>query len=365
MAKVQDAVLTYQDMRRFPSMFDAHVNMELSQHLFDLQMARHMRLAGETQPTVAPEMIAEASKTHPNKAEAPGKSKESETARNNAGTGAQVTETRRTSQSVIGVDVRDLMERSNQLADRFNQLMERSNELVERYGQPADKCDSPTVAEKLSQVLERLVQMTERLQQPAEQSNQLAERFSQLFERFNQLVEQSNRPAQKANELAEQSNNLADRANQLAEKLNQSCDRSNELSEAANESIENVGGLLKNISRVLAAVQHAIIRNHKGNTINAINCLVNDKGEMPVLMDPECRSTVEQISGCVETQDCSVTIMSVPQTLRIPNVWLADFLRFYGICDDLCESTGIIALKEGKDDEARSRLSDYLSSCLG
>ncbi|CCO37685.1 hypothetical protein BN14_11843 [Rhizoctonia solani AG-1 IB] len=289
MAKVQDAVLTYQDMRRFPSMFDAHVNMELSQHLFDLQMARQMRLAGETQPTVAPELIAKPSKTHSNEARAPSGTEESEAASNNAGTGSEVTKTRRASQLVVGIDVCDLMERSNQLADRFNQLMERSNELVEWYGQPTDKCSSSTLAEKLSQVLERLVQMTERLQQPAEQSNQLAERFNQLFERFSQLVEQSSQPAQKANELAQQSNNLADRANQLAEKLNQSYDRSNELSEKANKSIENVGGLLKNISRVLAAVQHAIIRNHKGNTINAINCLVNDKGEMPVLMDPEYR----------------------------------------------------------------------------
>ncbi|GAB1528568.1 hypothetical protein RhiTH_011762 [Rhizoctonia solani] len=38
MIKVQDILLNYPEMRRFPSMFDAHVNMELSQHLFDLQM---------------------------------------------------------------------------------------------------------------------------------------------------------------------------------------------------------------------------------------------------------------------------------------------------------------------------------------
>ncbi|EUC55110.1 hypothetical protein RSOL_091400, partial [Rhizoctonia solani AG-3 Rhs1AP] len=38
---VQDAVQTYQEMRRFPSMFDPHINMELSQHLFDLQMDDH------------------------------------------------------------------------------------------------------------------------------------------------------------------------------------------------------------------------------------------------------------------------------------------------------------------------------------
>ncbi|CAE6483235.1 unnamed protein product [Rhizoctonia solani] len=41
---VQDAVQTYQEMRRFPSMFDPHVNMELSQHLFDLQMGESSKV---------------------------------------------------------------------------------------------------------------------------------------------------------------------------------------------------------------------------------------------------------------------------------------------------------------------------------
>ncbi|KDN46430.1 hypothetical protein RSAG8_04374, partial [Rhizoctonia solani AG-8 WAC10335] len=44
--KVQEAFQNYQELRRSPSMFDVHVNMELSQHLFDIQTARYMRGAG-------------------------------------------------------------------------------------------------------------------------------------------------------------------------------------------------------------------------------------------------------------------------------------------------------------------------------
>ncbi|CAE6439877.1 unnamed protein product [Rhizoctonia solani] len=363
MAKAQDVVLTYQEMRRFPSIFDAHVNMELSQHLFDLQMARYMRLAGESQPILVPDAIIKSSSALPNTAHTPTKTEESTSATNNAGTGAENLEIHHTFQSVTGIDIHGLMERSNQLAERFNQLLERSNELLERYGQPFDQSSSPTLPEQFNQVLERLTQMMER-SHPAEQSNQLVERFNQLLERFNQMVEQSKEPAQRANELAEQSNNLADGANQLAEKLNQSFERSNQLSEQANQSMEAFGGLLKNINKVLVGVQHAIVRNHKGNTVNAINCLVNEKGDLPGLMDIGHRSTVNWLSGW-SGETFPVTIDGVSQTFRIHDSWLGSFLRFYSVCDHLRESATGIRLKEGKVEEARNRLSDYLTSCLG
>ncbi|KDN36154.1 hypothetical protein RSAG8_11035, partial [Rhizoctonia solani AG-8 WAC10335] len=286
--KVQDAVQTYQELKRIPSMFDARINMELSQHLFDLQMARHMRTAGEiqsspmpgNQATSGPEGRAQATEYTPNTNQEPA------AATNNVGTGAAAG-IRLISQSLPSIDVRELMERSNQLAERFNHLLERSNELVERCSQSKDQPSSPALAERFNDFLERFTQLIEQSHQPKSRSDSLTERFNQLFERFNQLIEQSNHPVQKANKLAGLSNELADKANQLAENLNQYFERSNQLTEQANKPVEKLGELLKNISRVLVGIQHAIIRNHKGNTINAIDCLVNDKGEMPVLMDPE------------------------------------------------------------------------------
>ncbi|KAG8750671.1 hypothetical protein FRC11_010193 [Ceratobasidium sp. 423] len=217
-------------------------------------------------------------------------SEEPVAATNNAGTGANAARLHQAPQSAPGIDVRELMERSNQLAEKSNQLLERSNELVERYTQiPLDLPKHQTLAERFNQVLERLTQLVEQSRQPAERSDRLTERFNELFERFNHLTEQSHQPAQRANELAERSNELADRANQLMEKLNQSSERSNQLAEEANKPVEKLGDLLKNINRVLVGIQHAIVRSHKGNTVNAIDCLVNEKGEKPGLMDMDYR----------------------------------------------------------------------------
>ncbi|KAF8750732.1 hypothetical protein RHS01_09055 [Rhizoctonia solani] len=197
MIKVQDILLNYQEMRRFPSMFDAHVNMELSQHLFDLQMARHMRMAGESEPILGSEATLKPPVTLLNTPHTPSKTEEAITT-NNIGRGADDIEAHYTIHSVTGAETRDLIERSNKLAERFNQL--------------------------------------------------------------NQLVELSKQPAQRANELGEQSNNIADRANQLIEQLNQSFGHSNQLSEKANKSLESFAGLLQNINGVLVGIQHAIVR---------------------------------------------------------------------------------------------------------
>ncbi|KAH7335838.1 hypothetical protein B0J17DRAFT_719482 [Rhizoctonia solani] len=268
--KVQDAIQTYQELRRIPSMFDAHVNMELSQHLFDLQMARHMRTAGEHQPIPISQETAR-SETHAQVGgRAPNTTEELATTTNNAGTGANSAGTDQTPQSASGIDIRELIERSNQLAERFN-------ELVERYNQPTDQQNSLAreIAERFNQVLERFTRLVEQSQQPEERSDILAERF-------NQLAEQSNQSAQKANE-------LADKANQLAEQLNRSSERSDQLMEQAKKPMEKQSELLRNINRVLVGIQHAIVRNHKGNTVNAVDCLVNEKGDVPGLMNKRHR----------------------------------------------------------------------------
>ncbi|KDN36156.1 hypothetical protein RSAG8_11037, partial [Rhizoctonia solani AG-8 WAC10335] len=58
MMRAQEALRSYQQFSHAPSMFDAHVNMELSQYLFDIQMARYMRLAGEIQSSPVPQTTA-------------------------------------------------------------------------------------------------------------------------------------------------------------------------------------------------------------------------------------------------------------------------------------------------------------------
>ncbi|KAG8755340.1 hypothetical protein FRC11_006102 [Ceratobasidium sp. 423] len=330
-------------------------------------MARYMRLAGETPPSpvprkaVRPESPAQKEECTRNGAEV----EVSNT--NNAGTGANVIEAHYMPQPVSGIDVRELLERSNQLAERFNQLLGRSNELVERCNQQVDQPGSQTFAERFNQMLERFTQLVEAAHKPTERSDRLAERFNQLFERFNQLVEQSNQPPQRANKLVERSNELADRANQLAEKLNQLSERSNQLAESANKPVERLGDLLKNINMVLVGIQHAIVRNHKGNTVNAIDCLVNERGETPVEMRMDLRSTLRKLSADVDQPRnlVSVIVDDMPRGCYIPDEWLGDFLQLYGIGRGLCLSPTSVSLKPGKEGEARTRLYDYFSSRLG
>ncbi|GAB1524436.1 hypothetical protein RhiTH_007590 [Rhizoctonia solani] len=328
MIKVQDILLNYQEMRRFPSMFDAHVNMELSQHLFDLQMARHMRMVGESEPILGSEATLKPPVTLLNTPHTPSKTEEAITT-NNIGRGADDIEAHYTIHSVTGAETRDLIERSNKLAERFNQLLERSNELLEGRNKSTDSSSTPNSVQQFNQMLERLTQIVEHSQKPAEQ-------FNQLFDRLNQLVELSKQPAQRANELGEQSNNIADRANQLIEQLNQSFGHSNQLSEKANKSLESFAGLLQNINGVLVGIQHAIVR-----------------------------TTVEALSNSSEYDNIPVAIDGVSQVINLPSHWLGDFLRFYSLGDNLHIHPGSTTLKQGKTREAQNRLGDYLSSCLG
>ncbi|CAE6403447.1 unnamed protein product [Rhizoctonia solani] len=351
--KVQEAFQTYQELRRFPSMFDTQVNMELSQHLFDIQMARYMRVAGESPPNPVPQEIARPE--HPAQTpEAYALTEEAIGITNNIGTGANATTVCQGPQSTRGIDVHELMERSNQLAERFNQLLERSNDIAEQRNQTTDQSGSHTFTEQLGHVLERLTQLLEQSHQPVVQSDQLGERFNQLFERFNHLAEQSQQPAQRANELAVQSNELAARANQL--------------SEQANKCGERAGDVLHNINRVLVGIQHATVRNHQGNTFKAADCLVNEKGNTLGQSRATQYATFESfLDELAEQPNCQlpITIEGLSHILRIEDKWLGRFLRFFDIGDQFIESRNSAKLKDGDAASARIVLSRYLSSCLG
>ncbi|KAH7335856.1 hypothetical protein B0J17DRAFT_56351 [Rhizoctonia solani] len=109
--------------------------MELSQHLFDVQMARYASRARECPAFSEPPKITNSTQI----AQQP-MSGESGVPTNNAG-------------------LQDAMERSNRLAENANQLIERSNRISERVNQ-----------------------LVEQTVHPMEQSNKLAERFNHLFE---------------------------------------------------------------------------------------------------------------------------------------------------------------------------------------
>ncbi|CAE6377717.1 unnamed protein product [Rhizoctonia solani] len=290
--KVQDAMRTYQNLSSVPSMFDPRVHMELSQHLFDIQMARHMRVAGEIQPSLEPQARARLEILIP--VEIPlNTAEEIPGTTNNAGTGGNVAGVHQPPLLAAGFDVRDLMERSNQLAKQFNHALDRFTQLA---GQTySSREQSNNLSERFNQLLERFDQVVEQSNQSAQQTNQLAEYSNQLNERSNKLFEQLlptlgqpnqlgermtslldgfNQHLQRSNELSEKSNNISDQLNQLTE-------RSNQLSKQASEPLERLEGVMKNINRVLVGVQHAIVRNHKGNSLYALDCLVNEAGEVP------------------------------------------------------------------------------------
>ncbi|KDN33789.1 hypothetical protein RSAG8_13118, partial [Rhizoctonia solani AG-8 WAC10335] len=339
-------------------MFDPRVNMDLSQHLFDLQMARYTRLANERQSIPQPPETVRS--TFPAQIiERAAEVEETVSTTNNAGTGANTTIPEQITQSIPVVDTRELFERSNQLFERFNQLVEHSNEIATRPVQPTEQPNC--LAERFNQVLERISQLMEHAGGPAEQSDQLAERFNQLFERFNQLAEQSTQSAQRANEFAQRSNHISERANELIEQLGPSSAADYQHTVDNNQPTERFGDILRNINRVLVGIQHAIIRNNKGNTFRALDCLINDRGGTT-------RGAVnlftERYVGRIH--HLPVVINGVSQLPSVPDSALGKFLRFFGIGSDLCEDPrNSNKLKAGKEGEARDRLSRYFTSCLG
>ncbi|KDN34432.1 hypothetical protein RSAG8_12464, partial [Rhizoctonia solani AG-8 WAC10335] len=189
--KAQEAVRSYQQFSHVPSLFDAHVNMELSQHLFDLQMARYMRCAGEGQQNPGPrpkspvQTVEQRSTT----------SEETSITTNNAGTGASTATAVHAAQTALTIDALDVMEQPN-------------------------------------------VPTGENTRQPMNTLDPLTERFNQIHERFNQIVEQLNRSAQQANQLSERSNQLIERSNLLCEQLVLPIQQSNQLLEGLNQLLE-------------------------------------------------------------------------------------------------------------------------------
>ncbi|KDN38376.1 hypothetical protein RSAG8_09580, partial [Rhizoctonia solani AG-8 WAC10335] len=294
--KVQDAIRSYQQFSNVSSLFDPKVNMDLSQHLFDIQMASYIQRAGQnlssrvTYETARPSSagVAEPANTTRTTADT-----------NNAGSGLDVFELHQTTQSS---DLREVMERANRLVGHANLLMERSNQLVERS---------------------------------------------------NQLIEQPNPPSEQFN--------------QITERLNQILERSNEIAQQSNKPVERLGEVLGRINKVLVGIQHAIVRNHRGNTADAIDCLVNEKGETPAISETVCRWTFRAFSATYmnERLRVPVVIRGTTHNAYIPNEWLGEFLSFYGIGEDLRKEKSAFLLKDGKEEVARRRISNFLSSCLG
>ncbi|CAE6477836.1 unnamed protein product [Rhizoctonia solani] len=193
LTKVQDTLQAYQEFTRIPSMFDARVNMELSQHLFDIQMARYIRVAGENQPSLASPAVATAEIPAQSTGQVLDTIDATSASTNNAGSGSnsvRVDQTPHLTSGTPGISASGLVERSNQLAEQSNVLVE---------------------------VLERLTQLVEQSRRPTDQPGQLAMRFNQLFDRFDQLIERFTQPARRANEIAERSNHIAEQASQLTE----------------------------------------------------------------------------------------------------------------------------------------------------
>ncbi|CUA74393.1 hypothetical protein RSOLAG22IIIB_11187 [Rhizoctonia solani] len=292
--KVQDAIRSYQQFANASSIFDPNINMELSQHLFDIQMARYTQRARTIRRT---EHTTEPERTYTN----------------NFGTAADV-EFDQPTQQAPGTQVRDAIERSNRLAEQANQLTERTNLLIER-------------------------------------SNQIAEHANQLLERPNEPLQQSN--------------SLVENFIELLGKLNGHFEHSHRIAELSIKPVEKLEEVLRDISRVLARIQHAIVRNNRNNTAKAADCLTNEKGYTPGGEEShfgnlDCLSS--HFSGQAA---CTLPVMinGTSHNLLLSDTWVGLFLRFYGIGEYYFESKTSNTLKDAGG--ARVVLGRYLSSCLG
>ncbi|KDN33787.1 hypothetical protein RSAG8_13116, partial [Rhizoctonia solani AG-8 WAC10335] len=106
---------------------------------------------------------------------------------------------------------------------------------------------------------------------------------------------------------------------------------------------------------------------HKGNTISALDCLVNERGEALGLSSASglsFRYSSATWSGHSKFQ-VPVVIDGAVHDTYMHDAWLGIFLQFYGIADGLCTDATSTTLKEGKVTAAKTRLGKYLSSCPG
>ncbi|EUC58608.1 laminin domain protein, putative, partial [Rhizoctonia solani AG-3 Rhs1AP] len=311
--QVQEAIRSYQKYSEIPSMFETRVSAELSQHLFDIQMARYMSRVAQRQSITNPhETIPQPTWTRATERvmEVAEESATHDTT-NNAGTGAGFIESHQLSE----LGIRDILERSNQLAERANQLSERSNQLIER-------------------------------------SNQITEQSSQQIERSGSPVAQ---PQPSTDQLV----NLSERFNELIGRLSNHFERSNQMVEEYKKPVEQLGDVLKTINKVLVGIQHAIVRNYKGNTKHAINCLINEKGDFPsehLEMNSQWSPTTANVlSFKVGTEYFS--------TLPTDD-WAINLLRFYNIGEELFEDREKTIWK-GDKIKTLSMLSQHWHSALG
>ncbi|EUC55122.1 laminin domain protein, putative [Rhizoctonia solani AG-3 Rhs1AP] len=320
--KVQEALRSYQQFSSVVSMFDPRVNMELSQHLFDLQIAKYTQNVRQNQIKSTSGEAPDSSSTKVVEQTA-GSTPDLKATTNNPGSGANSSVSDQSARLVPKVDVQNALEQSNRLAEQANQLIERSNQIAERS----------------NQIAERSNQLAERSDQSFEHSNKLAERFNELFERLNQHSEQSNQHHE--------------RANHLVEKLP--------------KSVEKLGDALKVINKVLVRIQHAIVRSHRGNTIDALGCLVNEEGKTALFSKLKRQNILDRTSQSGNRANCrlQVVIEGGWEECFIPDNWLGELVRFFGIGKGICENESSGKLKAGKSDEARNKLCDYLSSALG
>ncbi|CAE6439350.1 unnamed protein product [Rhizoctonia solani] len=294
MIKVQQALRSYHQFANAPSLFNPRTDMELSQHLFNIQMARYKQHAGQNRATTASHDNLALSSTGPAE-QTFDAGQGSPQSGNNVGTGASVVDFNGPAQSRLEVGIQAALERSNGLAEQAKQLMERSNQIAEQTNLLIERANPP--------------------------GEQLTKQFTKLFERMNQHLEQSN--------------SLAERSIRPVEKL---------------------GEVLGNINRVLMKIQHAIIRSHKGNQPSAFDCLVNEKGETPVVSCVTENMTFTDLLDSGTGDDLSVMIDGKYRFFGFDRRLLDDFLQFYGIED---------RLSHGARKSKGTLLGDYLSSCIG
>ncbi|CAE6423560.1 unnamed protein product [Rhizoctonia solani] len=317
--RAQSALRAYQQFSNIPSMFDPRVDMELSQRLFDIQMANHTQRTRQSRDTFAGQEISNSSPSG-----GIGQAKISDAGTNNAETRAGFIGSDRYTRKVDNDSIHDAIERSNLLAEQANQLVERSNQLVAH-------------------------------------SNHLIERSNIITERTNELLERSSQRPDKSSQFAE-------KFNEPIEKLNSNSEKANQLAEASTKPTERLEKVLMKINKVLVGIQHAIVRNHKGNKMHALDCLVNEYGETPGVSWTTGRwdfaSLLDKFSGS-DFSPIPILIDGVAQDFRFPDILLAKFLHFYGIGDELCEEGSVPKLKRGKENHARERLRTYWASCLG
>ncbi|CAE6462294.1 unnamed protein product [Rhizoctonia solani] len=161
--KVQNAIRSYHQFANAPSIFDPRIDMELSQHLFDIQMAKYIQSARESQNcSYSCETSSLASEDTQQTFTG-----ESGVSGNNAGSGASLAKPHESVQPTRDIDVQDALERYpaeqlNKLAERFNEVFGRLNQHLEESNRLAKESTQPV--EKLGEVLRNINRVLVRIQ---------------------------------------------------------------------------------------------------------------------------------------------------------------------------------------------------------